>query len=93
MIIKPLANTITLGSASNVYLATVVHIANDGTARTIVIANTADPTDTNQSGNYPGSQVSIRLNANQSIVIRKRPLDTVAGANTVFATKIADSGV
>jgi hypothetical protein len=93
MIIKPLANTIALTSANNVYLATVVHIANDNTARTIIIANTATDDGTNKNGNYPGGQVSIRLNANQSIVIRKRPLDTVTGANTVYATKIADSGV
>jgi hypothetical protein len=93
MIIKPLANTITLNVANNVYLATVVHIANDGTARTITIANTATDDGSGQHGNYAGGQVSIRVNANQSIVVRKRPYDTVAGAATVYATKIADSGV
>lgn len=92
MAIKVLANTVTLGTASNVWNATAVRISNDGTARTIVVANTATPTDSGQHGNYPGGQVSIRLNANATITIRKRPQDTISttSGGGVYADKVAE---
>lgn len=93
MIIKPLANTITLSSASNVYLATAVHLVNPSDAdRTITIANTAADTGSGQHGNYVGGQVSIRMAANSTIMISKKPYDTVAGGAAVYATKIAYGG-
>ena len=96
MAIKVLANTITLASANDVFDATSVRITNDDTARTIVIANTGDP-DTNQlnwHGKYTGGQVSIRMNPNSTITVRKRPKDTVSttsGAG-VYADKVAEAG-
>lgn len=56
----------------------------------MVIANVADPNDTNQHGNYPGGQVSIRLNANEVVTIRKRPQDTITANSGVFGTKVAE---
>lgn len=91
MAIKVLANTVAFtSSANNVFNATAVRITNNGSARTIVIANTADPTDTGQHGDYPGSQVSIRLNANEVVTVRKRPQDTITAAAGVFGTKVAE---
>jgi hypothetical protein len=91
MAIKVLANTVAFGTAANnVYNATAVRITNDGTARTIVIANTADPQENGQHGNYPGSQVSIRLNANEVVTVRKRPQDTITANSGVFGTKVAE---
>jgi len=89
---KPLANTVATGTATNVYKATAVHLANDGTARTVIVANTANPTETGQSGDYAGGQVSIRIPANGQLVIKKRPLDTVFCNAACFATKVSDSG-
>lgn len=89
---KPLANTVNLSAANNVYNATAVLITNDSTGRTVTIANTAAPTDSGQHGNYPGGQVTIRVAPNAMTVIRKRPLDTVAAATGVYATKVAESG-
>jgi len=91
MAIKVLANTVAFTtSANNVYNATAVRITNNGTARTIVIANTADPQENGQHGNYPGGQVSIRLNANEVVTIRKRPQDTITANSGVFGTKVAE---
>ena len=92
MAIKVLANTVALGTASNVYLATAVRISNDNTARTLVVSNTADPTDSGQHGNYIGGQVSIRLNANATVTIRKRPQDTISttSGSGVYADKVAE---
>lgn len=94
MAVKPLANTATLGSATTVYKATAVRISNDGSARTVVVANTATDTGTGQHGNYVGGQVSIRVQANEVITIRKRPLDTVSSTSGsgVYVTKVAESG-
>lgn len=86
MAVKALANTIATGSANNVYLATCVHLSNDGTARTITIANTQSQ---DNEGGFAGS---IRIPANGQLVIRKRPTDTITGAASCFATKIADGG-
>lgn len=90
MAIKPLANTVATGSATNVYLATAVHISNDSTARTITIANTAADNGSGLHGNYIGSQVSIRIPANGTMVIRKRPYDTITGNAACYATKVAE---
>lgn len=90
MALKALANTVATGTATNVYLATAVHLANDSTARTIVIANTAVDTGNGRHGSYVGGQVSIHLPANGQLVIRKRPYDTITGANTCYATKVAE---
>ena len=89
---KPLANTIATGSATNVYLATCVHLANDATARTIIIANTGIDTGDGQHGNYAGSQVSVRIPANGQLIIRKRPQDTITGNAACYATKISENG-
>lgn len=92
--IKVLANTATLSSATTVYDATAVRIANDNTARTVVIANTADPDDSGRYGDYIGGQVSIRINANETVTVRKRAKDTLSttsGAG-VYATKVAEFG-
>lgn len=93
MATKALANTVALSSATNVYLATAVHIANDGTARTIVIANTDVNNGDGQHGDYIGGQVSIRLPANGQVTLRKRPQDTVSttSGGGVYATKVAES--
>jgi len=90
MAIKVLANTVNLSSASNVFNATAVRITNNGTARSVVIANTATPTDNGLDGNYPGSQASITPNANEVVTVRKRPNDTITGASGVYATKVAE---
>jgi|13_taG_2_1085334.scaffolds.fasta_scaffold204147_2 hypothetical protein len=90
MALKALANTIATNSATNVFLATAVHLSNDGTARTIAIANTAAPTAEGANGDYIGGTVSIRIPANGQLVIRKRPNDTVTGAAGCFATKVAE---
>lgn len=89
---KVLANTVATGSATNVYLATAVHLSNDATARTIVISNTAIDTGDGQHGNYADGQVSIRIPANGQLVVNKRPQDTITGAAGCFATKVSDSG-
>lgn len=92
MAIKVLANTVAFtSSGNNVYDATSVRITNNGTARTIVIANVADPTDSGQHGNYAGGQVSIRLNANEVVTIRKRPKDQITAASGVYGTKVAEN--
>jgi hypothetical protein len=90
MAIKVLANTVATGSATNVYLATAVHLANDSTARTITIANTAADDGSGRHGSYIGGQVSIYIPANGQLVIRKRPYDTVTGAAGCYATKVAE---
>ena len=91
MAIKVLAYTVAFtSSANNVYNATAVRITNNGSARTIVIANTANPQENGQHGNYPGSQVSNRLNANEVVTSRKRPQDTITAAAGVFGTKVAE---
>jgi hypothetical protein len=86
MALKALANTVATGSATNVFLASAVHISNDGTARTITIANTADPE------NGGGIPAKIRIPANGQMVIRKRPTDTVSGAAGCYATSVAEGG-
>lgn len=90
MALKPLANTVATGTATNVYLATAVHISNDSTARTITIANTAVDTGNGRHGSYVGGQVSIRVPADGQLVVRKRPYDTITGAATCYATKVAE---
>jgi|TARA_S200002703_G_scaffold96321_1_gene83249 hypothetical protein len=91
MAIKVLANTVAFTtSANNVYNATAVRITNNGTARTVTIANTATPTDSGLDGNYPGGQVTIRLNANEVVTVRKRPNDTITANSGVFGTKVAE---
>lgn len=93
MAIKILANTVAFTTSGNtVYDATAVRITNNGSARTIVIANTATPTDNGLHGNYVGGQVSIRLNANEVVTIRKRPRDTITASAGVFGTKVAEFG-
>ena len=88
MAIKVLPNTVAFtSSANNVYNATAVRITNNGSARTVVIANTATPTDGLDGSN--SSQVSIRLNANEVVTVRKRPNDTITAAG-VFRTKVAE---
>ena len=89
---KPLANTIATGAATNVYKATAVYIANDATARTVTIANTGINTGDGQHGSYVGGSVTIRVPVNGSLVIRKRPMDTVQCNAATYATKVADSG-
>ena len=89
---KLLSNTTILTTASNVFNAQTVRITNDGTARNIILANTANPNVTGRHGDYPGGQVSIRLNANASIFIRKRALDTVVpipATGVVYAESIS----
>jgi hypothetical protein len=86
MAVKPLANTVALGSASNIYLATAVLLTNDGTSRTFTVANTRS------IENGGGIASSIRVPANGQIVIRKRPTDTVAAVAAAFGTKVAEGG-
>ena len=90
MALKALANTVATNSATNVFLATAVHLSNDGTARTVVIANTAAPNAAGEHGDYAAGQVSIRLPVNGMVTIRRRPRDTITGAAGCFATKIAE---
>ena len=92
IIIKPLSNTINLTGASNCFRATAVLITNDATQRTITLANTAAPNEAGDNGNYPGGSLTVRIAANESIIIRKRPNDTVAAASGVYATRVADTG-
>lgn len=86
MAVKALANTVATGSATNVFLASAVHLANDGTARTITVANTRS------IENGGGQAATIRIPANGQLVIRKRPTDTVAGAAGCYATSVAEGG-
>ena len=92
--IKVLANTVNLSTATNVYKATAVRISNNGTARTIVIANTAEDTGSRQHGIYPGGQVSFRLNGDETIIVNKKPMDTVSTSTgtQVYAEKVAGGG-
>ena len=89
---KPLANTVQINSASNVYKATAVYVVNDGTQRSITVANTGIDTGNGQHGNYPGGSVTIRIAPNAGVVIRKRPSDTILGAANVYGTKVAENG-
>jgi hypothetical protein len=89
---KPLANTVATGSATNVYKATAVYIANDGTARTLTLANTAIDTGNGQNGNYAGGSITIHIPANAGLVIRKRPNDTVQCSAATYGTKVAENG-
>lgn len=84
LVVKPLANSVATGVATNVYNATVVYLANDTTARLVSVANTRS---IENGGGVPSS---IRVPANGQLVIKKRPTDTVTGGATCFATKIAD---
>lgn len=86
MAVKALANTVATGSATNVFLASAVHLANDGTARTITVANTRS------IENGGGQAATIRIPANGQLVIRKRPTDTVTGAAGCYATSVAEGG-
>jgi len=86
MAVKPLANTVALGTASNVYLATAVLLTNDGTARTVTVANTRS------IENGGGVAGSVRIPANGQLVIRKRPTDTVTAVAACFGTKVAEGG-
>jgi len=89
MIIKPLANTVSLGSATNCYLATAVYVVTSNSDVTVTIANTADPTDTGQHGSYAGGSVQVILPTSTGTVIRKRPYDTIEGAGC-YGTKVAE---
>ena len=96
MIIKPISNTVTLGSAKNVFEATAVYIVNTGsTVRTLTVANTVSIV--NGGGDYHGSsQATVTLGkaaeGGSSIIIRKKPTDTINGGHAeVKATKIADA--
>jgi hypothetical protein len=89
---RPMSNTVTLGSASNVYLASSVYIVNSGsTDHTITVANTVSVV--NGGGDYGGaSQAQVFINSGTSVVISKKPTDTVAGSAELYATKIARTG-
>jgi hypothetical protein len=92
MAVKPLSNTVNIGTASNVYKATAVYVVNStGSPVTANIANTGIDTGTGQHGNYEGSRVQVLIPGNMSVVIRKRPMDTIAGTGLV-ATKVPDAG-
>lgn len=86
MAVKPLANTVALGSASNIYQATAVLLTNDGTSRTFTVANTRS------IENGGGYAASVRVPANGQLVIRKRPTDTVVAVAAAFGTKVDDGG-
>ena len=89
---RTMSNTVTLGSATSVYLATSVYIVNSGsTDRTITVANTASIE--NGGGNYEGaSQAQVFINSGTSVTITKNPTDTLAGGADLYATKIARAG-
>ena len=91
MAYKPLANTIAIGTANNCYEATAVLVTATTAAVTVTVANTADPSDSGQHGNYAGGQVSIRLAPNSMAVVRKRPQDTIQGTGC-YGTKVAENG-
>jgi len=91
MALKPLANTVNIGTASNVYNATAVYVV-AGSATTVTIANTAIDTGNGLHGNYAGGQVSVYIPAGTGVVLRKRPMDTVAGSGC-YGTKVAEGDI
>lgn len=92
MAIKALANTVSLGSATNCYLATAVYVVTSNSDVTVTVANTDVDTGNGQHGNYAGGSVQIKLPANAGTVIRKRPNDTLTGAGC-YGTKVAEGDI
>lgn len=83
-VVKLKANTVGLGTASDVFKASYTYIVNTGSGElTISVANTAAP----QNGG--GDAGSIVLEAGASIIIRKQPTDTVAGGAALKATNVS----
>jgi hypothetical protein len=80
MIIKPLASEIALsGTATDVGLASVVRVINTGTtaAGLVTILNGVTTVAT------------VTLAANESAIIEKDPTETLTGAATLRAVKVA----
>lgn len=77
-IIKPLANTINIGStANNVWNSTVVKVVNASTYATLVFKTAS------------GTQYAdIPVAANESVVVQKAATDTLTGAG-MYASAIA----
>jgi hypothetical protein len=83
-VVKLKANTIALGSATDVYKASYAYVVNTNAAeQTITVANTVGP------ANGGGDAGSIVLEAGASIIIRKQPTDTLASVATVKATNVS----
>ena len=77
-VIKPLSNTINIGStANNIYNATVVKVVNSGTYATLVCkyANTVQYAD-------------IPVAANETVIIQKAATDIIVGTG-MYAASIA----
>ena len=87
MAIKLLANSVSIGTATNVYNATAMMVTSGSSAVSITVANTDVDTGNGQHGNYAGSQVTLQMAPNEMVVIRKRPQDTIQGTGC-YATKV-----
>ena len=92
MALKPLANTVSLGSATNCYLATAVYVVTSNSDITVTLANTDVDTGDRQHGSYADGAIVMKLPANSGTVIRKRPNDTLEGAGC-FGTKVAEGDI
>jgi len=83
-VVKLKANTIALGTATNVYKATYAYVVNTNSGeQTVTVANTVAPQN---GGGDPGS---IVLEAGASIIIRKQPTDTLSSVADVKATNVS----
>jgi hypothetical protein len=83
-VVKVKANTVAIGTATNVYKASYAYVVNTNSAeQTITVANTVGP----QNGG--GDAGTIVLEAGASIIIRKQPTDTLASSSDVKATNVS----
>ena len=95
MIVRPISNVASLASATNVWGATAVLVVNSATTdRTVTIANTVGPE--NGGGVYGSipvvgtAQAEVYVNSGTSIIINKKPTDTLDGGNAdMKGTKVA----
>lgn len=91
--IRPMSNVASLASATNVWGATAVFVVNSGsTDRTVTVANTVGPE--NGGGVYGQgvgtAQAEVYVNSGTSVIINKKPTDTVDGGNAdMKGTKVA----
>ena len=94
LVIKPLSNCVHLSTPSNCYRATAVLITNHSAERHVTLANTGNPNNSTDHGQYDGGSVTFVIPQNGMLIVRKRPMDTLnAGANTVHGTRVADTGL
>lgn len=96
--ISPVTNSVSTGSATNVFGATSVLLTQTGTTqRTITVANTVSGASGGGMYGIPAgnsSQATFVLSNVQGsqIIVNKKPSDTITGHAEVVATGVANAG-